>query len=72
MWLIVCAALLLDIRLVNAVNCGEVNLARPLIIAGSDSVRGEWPFAAALYRVDDGAYFCGGTVISHKHILTGK
>lgn len=30
-----------------------------------------WPFLAALYRTDQSKFFCGGTLISSRHILTG-
>lgn len=60
-----------EIHQVNAVNCGEVILARPLIVNGTVTLRGEWPFIVALYQVKHPKYFCGGTLISHKHVLTG-
>ncbi|XP_037043063.1 insulin-like growth factor-binding protein complex acid labile subunit [Bradysia coprophila] len=54
----------------NAIECGTVNLYRELILGGSEVLRDEWPFIAALYYSTSLKYFCGGTIISNKHVLT--
>ena len=40
----------------------------PLIIGGSEAEEGQFPWAASL--IIDGAWFCGGSLISPAHILT--
>ncbi len=57
---------------VNGMVCGRVNISRPVIRDGNPSLRGEWPFIAALYKVNGSKFFCGGTIITNKHVLTGK
>lgn len=57
---------------VGGIECGTVNLLREVILAGNEVVKGEWPFLAALYYARYCNYFCGGTIISNKHILTGN
>lgn len=56
---------------VNAYNCGQVILTRPLIVNGTKTLRGEWPFLVALYNAENLEIFCGGTLISQRHVLTG-
>ena len=57
---------------VDALECGTVILYRQTVLGGNEVVKGEWPFIAALYHSQTFEYFCGGTIISDKHILTGK
>ncbi|KAJ6648828.1 Serine protease gd [Pseudolycoriella hygida] len=51
-------------------ECGVVKYIEPQITGGNVTSRGEWPFIAALYYTDDQSFFCGGTIISQKHVLT--
>lgn len=68
--LVVAAFLLLfHCHRVNTMDCGIVNFVRPAILGGTQTIRGEWPFIAAIYNHSN--YICGGTVISYRHILTG-
>lgn len=40
------------------------------IVGGSKMKRGEWPFLVALYHVGRESFFCGGTLITSKHVVT--
>ncbi|KAJ6642105.1 Chymotrypsin-C, partial [Pseudolycoriella hygida] len=64
------ALCLLQTYRVNGWNCGKVKLMREVVRNGNRTVRGEWPFIAALFEVDPVQYICGGTLISNKHVLT--
>ncbi|KAG4072242.1 hypothetical protein HA402_005964 [Bradysia odoriphaga] len=55
---------------VDAIECGTVNLYREAMLGGEEVKKDEWPFIAALYYTTRFKYFCGGTLISHKHVLT--
>ncbi len=55
----------------NVIECGTVNLFRGLVLGGNDVLRDQWPFIAALYHSRQLKYFCGGTIISNIHVLTG-
>jgi len=53
--------------------CGNSTFNSELVVrvgGGSTIERGEWPFIAALFRKGTGEYFCGGTLISLKHVIT--
>lgn len=52
-------------------ECGTISAIESRIINGAQSVKGKWPFLAALYYVEDSKFFCGSTLISRKHVLTG-
>lgn len=52
-------------------ECGSVDVMDPRISGGSETQRGEWPFIAALYYVEELKFFCGGTLITKQHVLTG-
>lgn len=42
------------------------------ILGGDETSRGDWPFMASLFEVETQKFFCGGTLISQKHVLTGN
>lgn len=52
-------------------QCGSVDVLDPRISGGSETQRGEWPFIAALYYVEVLKFFCGETLITKQHVLTG-
>lgn len=66
-------ALLMQFRFneVIAIECGTVDFVDPKISSGTVTVKGAWPFVAALYYVDQSAFFCAGTLITAKNVLTG-
>lgn len=45
-----------------------------LIVSGEPSKPGDWPWHAALYRLQGYTmkYICGGTLLSKSFVLTGK
>lgn len=51
-------------------SCGERLESNELIIGGSHSGRGQWPWLAALVYSKSQKYFCGATLISSKHTVT--
>lgn len=70
----ICVVLALMCLLQNkAVSGTDVDFSlSSRILGGSEVYRGDWPFIVALYRAKTSQYFCGGTLISSQHILTGK
>lgn len=56
-------------------NCGRVlhvlNTTNR-IIGGTEADRGEFPFLVALLLESLQQFFCGGNLITSKHVLTGK
>lgn len=60
------------IRSILANECGTVEFIDPKIIGGTATTRGAWPFIVALYYTEDSIFFCGGTLISSKNVLTGE
>lgn len=57
---------------IDAIECGTVEFIDPKITKGTATSRGAWPFLAALFYVEKAQFFCGSTVISARHVLTGK
>ncbi|KAM3963970.1 proclotting enzyme-like isoform 2-T2 [Aphomia sociella] len=55
-------------------QCGKVVRQTPnlLVINGKPTFEGEWPWQIALYQTQtvDNKYICGGTLVSHKHVIT--
>ncbi|KAJ8712865.1 hypothetical protein PYW08_008169 [Mythimna loreyi] len=54
-------------------QCGKVVLnAVPLVVNGTPTLEGQWPWQIALYQTQtvDNKYICGGTLVSHKHVIT--
>ena len=54
------------------VKCGTSDFSVSLVIGGNKTEKGQWPYVAALYYADIFRFFCGGTVITTKHIMTGR
>lgn len=54
----------------GAENCGSSAKAAGLIIGGKFSENNQWPWLAALITRSDETFFCGGTLISKRHVLT--
>lgn len=71
-WIALLAVCPFQIQNVTGLACGKVNLSRPLIQDGNPALRGEWPFIAALHKVRESKFFCGGTLITNQHVLTGN
>lgn len=72
---VIAFVLILDLNLlieVQGQECGKVNFIEQRILGGIETSRGQWPFLAALYHADKSNFFCGSTVISAKHVLTGE
>lgn len=36
-----------------------------------ETERGQWPFLVALYNVELESFFCSGSLITSKHVVTG-
>lgn len=58
-------------------ECGVIsggNDKVPLIFNGNSYTRGEWPWLVAIYKRQEGSltFICGGTLVSDRHIVTGK
>lgn len=56
----------------NYFDTCETNFGHGLVIRGNGTRRGEFPFLCALYDIEEDEIFCGGTLITTKHVLTGK
>lgn len=55
-------------------QCGKVamNNPNPLVVNGTPTLEGQWPWQIALYQTQtiDNKYLCGGTLVSHLHVIT--
>lgn len=52
--------------------CGSAAEFRGFIVGGRVTEPQKWPWLAALYYVPDNKFFCAGTLISDRHVVTGK
>ncbi|CAK1541815.1 unnamed protein product [Leptosia nina] len=63
-----------DNRRVSRDQCGKVvrNSPNPLVVNGKPTLEGQWPWQIALYQTQtvDNKYICGGTLVTHKHVIT--
>lgn len=56
----------------NSCECGKTIKTEGRIMNGRYSNRGQWPFMAALFYRRNDIFFCGGSLISARHVLTGE
>lgn len=53
-------------------SCGKVSFSIGFVVGGTETIRGQWPFLVALFNLETSKFFCGGSLITTKHVLTGK
>lgn len=58
--------------IVTSQECGVVKYTSELIYGGQTSKKGAWPWLVALHDINTEEFFCGSTLVSDKHVLTGK
>jgi len=51
-------------------QCGSSGRPVSLVINGTLSERGAWPWLVTLHRFDTSNLFCGGTLISSNAVVT--
>jgi secreted trypsin-like serine protease len=51
-------------------SCGGKSLLTGLVVGGSYSARGEWPWLCAIYKKLEREYTCSGNLISKSHVVT--
>lgn len=54
------------------VQCGKSLAVGSAIVRGEVAKRGAWPFLVALKYRESLKFFCGGNLISSRHVLTGE
>lgn len=42
------------------------------IVGGTKTTKGDWPWLVALTHGENDDFFCGGSLISAKHVLSGE
>lgn len=55
-------------------NCGKtIFVGAGLIYGGNQSKKNQWPWFASLYdRKNQNNFFCGASVITKRHLLSGE
>jgi secreted trypsin-like serine protease len=53
-------------------TCGKVSIRSGLVVNGEQALPGEFPFLAALYKLETDQFFCAGNLITRRHVLTGE
>lgn len=53
-------------------KCGKAPVLSGRVIGGTQANRGQWPFLVALEYREGNELFCGGNLISSRHVLTGE
>lgn len=53
-------------------ECGRINIPKGLTIEGNQTIKGYWPFSVIVCKTPDFRPFCGGTLITNRHVLTGQ
>lgn len=54
-------------------KCGIKNRASERIVGGNPVTKqGEWPWLVTFFYKFTGSFFCSGSLISQKHVVSGK
>jgi hypothetical protein len=55
----------------KAQTCGRTKVANSFSIGSEYAIKGQWPWLVPLMN-KTGGYHCGSTIVSEKHLLSGK
>jgi secreted trypsin-like serine protease len=50
--------------------CGISGKYKGLVVNGTQTERGAWPWLVAIYRIDENKLICGGTLVSADTVVT--
>lgn len=53
-------------------RCGLRQGAFGKVVGGVKAKKNEWPWLVAFIKVPENTFFCGGSLISAQHILSGE
>ena len=64
----------LNFLIAECFECGKRKASNPtgLIVGGNSSYPGRWPWFASLFLKKDDRFYCGSSLISDRHLLTGE
>jgi secreted trypsin-like serine protease len=51
-------------------HCGVGGVTSGLVVNGTQSEKGQWPWLVGLFKFQSNEFFCGGALISENMILT--
>lgn len=51
-------------------DCGKSKYNLGMIVGGTETKRGQYPFLVALHHIATERFFCGGSLVSSRHVLT--
>jgi secreted trypsin-like serine protease len=54
-----------------AIECGKSNQFSSRVFNGQATDPGDWPWLASLFKIINGKYFCGSSLISESLLVTG-
>ena len=66
--------LLWNFHNVECTECGvrKVFQSTPLVYGGAPAYAGKWPWFVSLFLKEADQFYCGSSLISEKHLLTGE
>lgn len=70
--LLVLACFLGLATIVTSQECGTVKFSSGLIYGGNYTKKDQYPWLCSLHDTESDEFFCGATLVSARHILTGE
>lgn len=69
--LIICLLISINLIIIEGQNtCGISGTPSGLVVNGTVSQRGAWPWTASIHKIEGDQFFCGGTLIATNIVLT--
>jgi secreted trypsin-like serine protease len=53
-------------------NCGRKDSVSERIFGGEEVQSNEWPWLVAFVNWTENKFFCGGSLVSSKHVISGE
>lgn len=74
-FLVICLIFVLFLIDINANlenQCGKNVQIKGTVFGGSEILQNQFPWLVALFDSTNKKFFCGGTLVSNKHVVSGE
>lgn len=69
------SSLLISCKIFNhakVLSCGRRQGFGASVIGGEKAKKNEWPWLVGFVKVPEEKFFCGGSLVTEKHIVSGE
>ena len=64
--------LIISLNFIYSQNCGRAKVGTSFSVGSQYASKGQFPWLAPLFYKKGDEFFCGSTIISERHLLSGE